>query len=609
MKSLGAHTGRFLRDAALPALAALLICAPLFIHEFFSSHELLAPVMRLHEFDQVLRNEHRLTAPWMPDCAYGHGYPFYIFYAPLSTYVSECFHLAGLDLLQAVRASFGASLILSALSMVILLRTLNRIGGTRNAFWPVVLAASVYVLTPYRLVDVFLRGALAECWSFVFFPLAFAGFHLATEKEEGRTWFSSVCSPGTLLAALALAGVTLSHNIMGMYFTGLFSLYVFFMSPGIRGWVAGAVQVTFGVLLSAFFWLPAMKNMPLVGTDAATLWATADDVASHAVYFPQFLSLKWGYGVSVPGPGDDMPFMLGIPVVLSILILLPTICRSSACRSNPETALESRLSLTILLLFALCVFGMSPYMRWDWMPSLLCYIQFPWRLLALTTLLGSIAAWRAVHWLHDAFQLEGMDSRWIKNLTGVTLLLLIVFRCAPYMGATSLRVGETDRAYILERIAVEEGAGVIGTTARAEYVPRGANPCTIQPDWNAAHTLPERARFMDANGRIIAHHIAGTRHEYEVDVPANTVLQFQGYHFPGWQAFIDEREVTSRLRPDEVGLTLLDIPAGAKRIRFQYGNPPWFRLGASVSAAAGLTLIALILLGKMRLRCRRPELR
>jgi hypothetical protein len=581
--------GTLVRDSALPLLAALLVCAPLFIHEFFSSHELLAPVMRLHEFDHVLRNDHRLTAPWMPDCAFGHGYPFYIFYAPLSTYVSECFHLLGLDLLQSVRASFGASLVLSAISIVLLLRTLNRIVGIRNTFWPVVLPAAIYVLTPYRLVDVFLRGALAECWSFVFFPLALLGYHLAVEKR-------CFCSPGTILGAVALACITLSHNIMGMYFTGIFCLYVFFMSRDVAGWITGAVQVIFGILLSAFFWLPAMKNMPLVGTDAATLWATASDVASHAVYLPQFLSLKWGYGVSVPGPGDDMPFMLGIPVALSVLMLLPAILSKSPWRRTGEISFQERLALTLAFLFVLCIFGMSVYMPWNWVPSLLRYIQFPWRLLALTTFIGAMAAWLAVHWLFSFFKLQDGESTWMRNLTGITLLLLIAFRCAPYMGATSLRVGDTDRAYILERIAVEEGAGVIGTTARAEYIPKGAHPCTINPDWNAANCTPEMARFIDGNGKILSHGKAGTRNQYKVEVQGKATLQFQCYYFPGWQATIDGERIDRELRRDEVGFILLDVPAGTHEIRFRYGNPPWFVTGLVMSLAALVFMFGILVL-------------
>ena len=88
---------RALTLAAL-VLVSLLMCIPLATVEFFSSHELFAPVMRLHEMHHVITQNHRLLVPWSPDLAFGHGMPFFTFYAPLATYVAEVAHLLGADL-------------------------------------------------------------------------------------------------------------------------------------------------------------------------------------------------------------------------------------------------------------------------------------------------------------------------------------------------------------------------------------------------------------------------------------------------------------------------------------------------------------------------------
>lgn len=73
----------------------------------WSGHDQLFPVVRVYELCKVWRANGPFHAPWAPDWAFGYGYPFYTFYAPLGYYIGALYHfLLGLDYGTATKMSF-----------------------------------------------------------------------------------------------------------------------------------------------------------------------------------------------------------------------------------------------------------------------------------------------------------------------------------------------------------------------------------------------------------------------------------------------------------------------------------------------------------------------
>ena len=102
---------------------------------------------------------------WMPDAAYGLGYPFFNYYAALPYYLAAALNLLGLDLLTAIKLTqtlgfVGASL--AAFGWV------YHVWQHRAAAW---LAAVAYTVAPFHLVNVYVRGdSLSEFYAFIFYP-------------------------------------------------------------------------------------------------------------------------------------------------------------------------------------------------------------------------------------------------------------------------------------------------------------------------------------------------------------------------------------------------------------------------------------------------------
>jgi len=551
----------------VPVLVALAACIPLARHQWFSSHELCAPAIRLHELHHVISETRRVLAPWLPDLAFGHGLPFFVFYAPLSTYIAEFAHLLGADLLQAVKVSFASSLVLSALSIAAFLSYLDRSRKLAAAPETIGLASAVYVIAPYRMADLYVRGSLAECWSFVFFPLILLGCHMLADGRRRS---------GLAIGSLSYAALVLSHNIMALYFSAVLCLYIVLVRDLRRAWPWAALMIILGQGLSAFFWVPALANMPLVGTDTATMWATAEDVASHAVYWHQFFSQRWKFGLSVPGPADGMSFAIGWPIVAGV-ILMPLV----ALDKN-ERAATRRLACVVLVVVALAVAAMTPVMRWHLVPAIFRYIQFPWRLLAFVTLFGTVAVFLALHALVRWSDLGDVAGRF-PALFNSSVMLLILMLGAPTIRAVPITIGDVDRAYILERLEIEESAGVIGSTARAEYVPATAAPETIEPEWNEEHSNESHIEIVEGTARVKDWSRRGGRYTVDLDCETDITVAFQSYYFPGWQYRLDGERRDRDLKPGRYGFIRVTVPAGSHRLTFEYGSPPWGRVSAYIS--------------------------
>src|SRR5690349_20314979 len=121
-------------------------------------------LQRVYELTVNLRSG-VFPARWMPDAAFGLGYPFFNFYAALPYYLAALLNLLGLDLLSALKLTQTLGMLGAAATMWLYAGTLLPKPGAA-------LAAVAYTLAPYHLVNIYVRGdSLQEFFAFVWYPL------------------------------------------------------------------------------------------------------------------------------------------------------------------------------------------------------------------------------------------------------------------------------------------------------------------------------------------------------------------------------------------------------------------------------------------------------
>lgn len=554
----------------LVAGLVLALIAPTFHTYMWYGHERFHSVVRVRELCRLWAVQGPFHAPWLPDICFGQGWPFFTFYAPLGYYAAAFFHfIFGLDYGAATRWSFYASLALAALLMYGLAWRLGgERAGPRRRWWALA-AATVYTLAPYHLTDIFARQSLAECWVWAVLP----GLFLALEASRRRTL------AGILLVGLATAALVLSHNIMALYGVLLVAVYTLLTAQTWRWPLVVAAGGALGLALSAYFWLPALALKGLTpANNPDRMFGSARFLRAHAVCWQQFFIERLGKGQSVRGWRDQLGIDLGIGVGLSLLLGAAALCRPTLER------FRRRRILTALGLVGGLLFAVSPAMPWEHVPGLLRYVQFPWRLLLLTSFLGALtlgwAAPAAPRWL-SPFVLIGLAAA--LGLGGAYRSL---YEAPPKMSDEELP----------QWIAKEERAYIFAGCQAGEYLPLTAAPALMDYRYQEKAPAPPGRLTVLAGPLVVEqfrHHGASYLYQYRAETAARALVHV--FYFPGWSLWIDGQEQERRVRlfkPN--GYVELLLPPGEHTAELRYGLSPVGRAARWVSVAGWITVLGLL---------------
>ena len=272
---------------------------PLFMPGFFPMHDDTQPA-RVYEMAKAL-SFGQFPVRWVPDLGYGFGYPLFNFYGPLPYYIGALFNLFGFDAILSTKMMFLVGMLLSGITMYILI---SRIAGSIAAIG----TSMLYMYAPYHAVQLYVRGAIGELFAYAFLPLVIFGFYKITQRKERKQ--------AIIIGALSVAGILLSHNIIGMitlmYIAlGLVFLFCFLLvqKQSFTPFFLCLLLIFLGIGLSSFFVLPAFfeKNY----TRVAKLTQGGSDFRNHFVYLDQLWDSQWGYAGSAPGRADGISFKIG----------------------------------------------------------------------------------------------------------------------------------------------------------------------------------------------------------------------------------------------------------------------------------------------------------
>ena len=345
-------------------LLTIFAFAPLTYPGFFQSHSGFLPIYNLYDLEI-----HFGDFSWAPTV--GCWYDFLRGEGVLPYYVAELFRWLGASGAEAIRWSYGLSFVLSAWAMY---GWAKRLWGGKAAL----IAAVVYTYLPYHLAVVYARGALAEAWAFVGFPLLLWSLHnLVTEEAESKRYRHAVTS------ALLCVALFLTHVGLTLCLILLAMAWVLVGQPGRvparkMGWPLLA--------LAAGLVLGLLALVPTIFKHGFSLVPSVD-FYQHFVYPFQLFSAAWGYGASVEGWQDAMPLQLGlVPVGLAIVSVI-LIARSDANRRLRRTLLFWQLATLVLVALVL-----SPTALLWRVTGLSHLLSYPWQLLGLIGLTTSLLA-------------------------------------------------------------------------------------------------------------------------------------------------------------------------------------------------------------------------
>jgi len=176
---------------------------------------------------------------WLPQSFEGLGSPVFYFYPPLAYFVCGALNALGLEVMKAISVASIAVFFASGASMYAWLKW----KGARP-----LLGAVLYMIAPYRLFDVYSRGAIAEHAAFIWFPLLALGI-----EALPRRWAAP-------LLAVAWGGLLITHLPMALLALCLLiaPLATLRLRDNPRVIWPGVIAAAAGVGLAAFYLVPAL---------------------------------------------------------------------------------------------------------------------------------------------------------------------------------------------------------------------------------------------------------------------------------------------------------------------------------------------------------------
>ena len=501
----------------------------------------------------------QIPCRWVPDMGYGYGYPLFNYYPVMPSYLGELVYKIVLlvapvvALVWSVKIVFALSLLISGITMFLLARQFwGNLGGFVSSLF--------YMYAPYHAVDIYVRGAMAEAWSLSWTPAVFLMIYLTIRKPDLKN---------ITLLALFVALFLTSHNPMALIFTPVmvaWALIYLWQEKRMRSITSLVIGGIWGLGLAAFFTLPVVLEGKYVHLE--TLFSGYFNYLAHFVGIDQlFITRFWGFGASVWGTDDGMPFQIGwlhsggviISAILGLLLL-------------KKDKLKALLIFFLTFVFFFAVFLIHPRSNPIWETvTILQTIQFPWRILAIVIFSSS-------------FVVGSLFAVVARNRLQKMLLLVAILGIAvlyqPYFNIEKV-VPLTDKEKLSGALwDLQRTAGIFDYLPKtAEFPPASAAPETVVVSSGSA-TITDFSRGTDSL-------------KFKVESTAGATLMLPVIDFPDWKVFVDKIEVQFSNK-NELGQPTFEVSAGRHEVMAKLFNTPLRTAANLISLVSFIALIVVI---------------
>lgn len=464
----------------------------LFHPGFYTSHDGWHQVARLYHFDQLIRAG-QIPPRYSFELLHGYGYPLFTFSYQLPWVFAEPLVLLGVSIFDAIKVIFIAGFVLSGITMFLWQRKLwGEVGGFVASF--------LYLFAPYRFSNILVRASLGEATSFLFLPLIFYGL---SELNDGRI------RKGVMIGSIGFAGVLLSHAMLVYLLIvplAVFLLYYLWRSPIKLKAVAGFIGMfSLGILLTLYYILPAFVYTKF------TIFNSIKQSSFQQQFLPvqELLYSPWGYAASFTGLGQ-MSLQLGLAqwagVISATGVTIWLMMKRKMMKNGHQ-------ALPILISFGLCLYLVLTVAKPAWQISgRYVSVDFPWRFLAILTLLSASLAGFAVSHTRGPYQ------------KGLTILLLML---ALYANRNHLRVNQYTDIPLSLYIASEQT-----TNTFDEYLPRWANREQVSHE----QRVPVETQ---QNAQISEFYQAAEGIKFTHSAPESSDVRINSIYFPGMTLTVD----------------------------------------------------------------------
>lgn len=534
-------------------LLALFLLSILPLLDFFHpglpvTHDGQDHVARIANFYRNLQ-EGVFIPRWAANLNWGFGHPILMFLYPLPSYIASLFHILGFNLIDSTKLVFIASYILSGLTMYVWLKSFL---PRHSAF----VGGLLYVIAPYRFVDIYVRGDIGESVAFVFPPLLF--YFLVKMSQKRSYWYFAG-------GALTLAALILAHNAVSIIFLPViffYLLYLFLINRFRKYFILNILLLILtGFMLSAFFWVPAFFEGKYTLRDIIT----KGSYLHNFVGYLQLVYGAWSYG----GSGQ---FSVQVGVVQWVM----TIMAGIFIFEKNEKEYKRFLYGGFFIFFLCALFLMIPYSQFIWdRVSLLQKFQFPWRFLSLCVFVTA---------LFGAWIVSFIPKQHQTSAVIIILVSLLFFNKDYWHARTFLHKPELFFTGIYNSTTDTGESAPIWSVRFMEHQPRAH----IEVISGKVDVIQEAAH-------------TSVFHSYVISTSSKIRLRENTLYFPGWSVTVDGIKVPIQFQdPQNRGVDTFFVAPGKHIVKLSFVETR-LRLIADGISTVGLCLLAIFFILKKKL--------
>lgn len=483
-------------------------------------------VVRFYEFDKTLRDGN-LYPRWAPDLNNSFGVPLFNYVYPLPNYISSLLHLFGSSFIDAFKYNMLIATVLGSVFVFLWAREFwGNLGG--------VVSSSFFSFSPYRLLDIYIRGSVGEVWALALFP----GF-LWTITKYSRNKNNKYA----ILSSIIFALVIFAHNILSLMFFVFAIFYILIVLQ--RKLLRNYFLIMFlGLGLASIFWIPAILEKGYV---------RGLDIYDYSQNFPELYQLifpSWGSGFSNSSLTNQLSFQIGIANLLAVVAVFILMLKRKI-----QKRVTAFLLATFLIVFILMLRISLPI--WKTVP-LMNYFQFPWRLLGLETLIASFLA-------------GGLVVVWKPKFVAFASISIVIL----------LGIGYTKPAYFLQR-------GDNYYITRSNFIDGTNSP------GNTFNTLwfvnkPKQKERIVSPIKLQDVQLKSEEYRFTISSDKVTEILINTAYFPGWNYYLDNKKES--IEKTKEGFMRINVGKGLHNIRFVLENTQIRSQATLLSVISALALL------------------
>jgi len=501
------------------SVIALSFVYPIFvIVGLWSSFDTPSHVTMIAQFHDALR-QHYFPVVWTQGVA-NYGLPFGLIAHPMTSYLGGVFSLFTNNPILSYKLLWAVFSLISVFGCYLLLRRFVHL-------FPALVGSLLYSLSAYRILNLYIRGALPEFAAAAFLPFLLYSLFDSIKNKNKLSVFVNI----TVWFSLIL----FTHP-MYILFAGLMTLlFLLYFHRSLLMWITISSAIALAIGINAFYLLPLKLELKYfyIG-QAGNMLAKGSGLTPSQLFIE-----KWDY--TCPD-GDTVELrcnrvQVGFPEIALLgfgFIFYIFNTKNKNRRSLGYFLVLGSISTLLILQSAEFLYEKV---------SLLGSVQFPYRFLNILLLAPPMIL---------AIVLDSMKK--YQKMFILICALIIIFLRLPQIYTKSEYNPTFDRYYH----NIDNIHSVMMNT--------------IWMDESKNYPVKDqKIEIVKGKGKVMEVTISPTKHEVSIIGEGDLTVADYTFFFPGWHAYLDEQEIPIQWQdPAHRGYITVNVPPGEHHLRFVF---------------------------------------